>query len=91
MGTLKTIGAILLIFFLAMLWAVLNYQFDQITDVMVDILPATMNNETVPVEEITGVFTLFDNIYYFAFFFIAIIIIIWAVKENAKEQENIIY
>ena len=80
MGMYEFVLGIGTIIFLGILWSMLNHTFGIVTGIYTN-----MTNST----EVINQYTLANNLFYFSYFFLVIVIIAWIIKTSMKQSENV--
>mgnify|MGYP000710487563 CR=1 FL=1 len=79
MGMYEVVLGIGTIIFLSLVWIVLMHPFSLFVDSL-----SNMTNST----EVKTQYDIAENIFYFSYFFIAILVFVWIIKESVKHQER---
>lgn len=79
MGMYEVILGIGTIIFLGLVWIILMHPFSLIVDSF-----SNMTNST----EVKTQYDIAENVFYFAYFFIGILVFVWIIKESVKHQER---
>lgn len=77
------IGIILLA---GIIWVVLGYSLETVTDNLDPLIQSEVLNQTVNTTSITNDIAIANNVFYFSFFVIIIVVLIWVIKKTQEEK-----
>ncbi len=86
MGMYDLVIGVVIILVIGIVWTILGYELNTTADVMKQIIPATINNETVNVTAVTDEIEVAQNVYYVWYFIIAVLVFVWVIKKSSREQ-----
>lgn len=86
MGMYDLVIGVVIILMIGIVWTLLGHNLNTTADTMSQIIPTTINNESVDVADIINEIDFSQKVYYVWYFIITVLVFMWVIKKSSRDQ-----